>query len=102
MSKIEYAALKYYNNIISERVDLSGGEKQRILIARALLQNKKILIMDEPNSALDIESSKIINEIISNVAKDILVILIAHHNLSEMNVDMKLQFGKGKIINLKE
>ncbi|MCI9412044.1 MAG: ABC transporter ATP-binding protein [Eubacterium sp.] len=91
-----------YNNIISERVDLSGGEKQRILIARALLQNKKILIMDEPNSALDIESSKIINEIISNVAKDILVILIAHHNLSEMNVDMKLQFGKGKIINLKE
>lgn len=91
-----------YNNIITERIDLSGGERQRILIARAVLQKKQILILDEPNSALDAESSKVINEIIKEYAKDKLVILVAHHDIEKLNASYVYKIEKGKMVRVND
>ena len=63
--------------------NLSGGQKQRIALARALIRNKKILLLDEVTSSLDKENASIIENIVLN-DKDLTVILISH-NISEEN-----------------
>ena len=57
---------------------ISGGEKQRIGIARALYNNPKVLILDEGTSSLDNEAQKSITKIIKQLSEKITVILIAH------------------------
>ncbi|MGH2332428.1 ATP-binding cassette domain-containing protein [Thermoanaerobacter mathranii] len=59
-----------YDTIISERVNLSGGEKQRVAIARALIKKPKIFILDEPTSSLDPENEMILSEILKEISKD--------------------------------
>lgn len=63
--------------------NLSGGQKQRIALARALIRNKKILLLDDVTSSLDKENASIIENIVLN-DKDLTVILISH-NISEEN-----------------
>lgn len=58
--------------------NLSGGEKQRVSIGRAIIANPPILVLDEPTSALDKKSSQIIKEIIKKYSKDHLVIMSSH------------------------
>ena len=67
-----------YDTVINEKINLSGGEKQRLYIAMVLARKAKILILDEPTSALDVMNSKIILDIIRDISKDKLVILITH------------------------
>ena len=57
---------------------LSGGEKQRISIARALLKNAPIIILDEPTAALDTESEVAVQQAIDALVKDKTVIVITH------------------------
>lgn len=57
---------------------LSGGEKQRLVLARSILRGKKILILDEPTSALDSNSKKEIRSLLEDLAREHLVILITH------------------------
>jgi len=68
-----------YDTVIGEKgFRLSGGEKQRIAIARAILKNAPILILDEATSALDAESESLVQVALANLMKDRTVLVIAH------------------------
>ena len=79
-------------------VYLSGGEKQRIAIARAILKDAKIIIMDEASAAVDPENEYELQRAFSNLIKDKTVIMIAHRLPSIRNVDEILVMENGGII----
>ena len=79
-------------------VYLSGGEKQRIAIARAILKDAKIIIMDEASAAIDPENEYELQRAFSNLIKDKTVIMIAHRLPSIRNVDEILVMDNGEII----
>ena len=79
--------------------NLSGGERQRIAIARALYKNSQILLFDEATSALDNESERVIIENLKELAKDKIVILIAHR-LSSIKIANKIAvFDRGNLLD---
>jgi putative ABC transport system permease protein len=79
---------------------LSGGQMQRVAIARALANNPEILLCDEPTGALDTVTSAQIMDLIKNVAKDRLVIMVTHNpEIAEKYADRIIRFQDGKIIS---
>ena len=68
--------LKFKNTKVSK---LSGGQKQRVAIARALAKETPIIVADEPTGNLDSKSAKEIVELLSEISKDKLVILVTHN-----------------------
>ena len=87
------------NTVIgSTGVYLSGGETQRIAIARAILKNAKVIILDEAGAAADPENEYQIQQAFSNLMKGKTVIMIAHRLSSIVNVDEILVIYGGKII----
>ena len=79
---------------------LSGGQMQRVAIARALANNPEILLCDEPTGALDTATSIQIMDLIKEVAKDRLVIMVTHNpELAEKYADRIIRFQDGKIIS---
>ncbi|MGI6463347.1 MAG: ABC transporter ATP-binding protein [Candidatus Scatomorpha sp.] len=82
----------------SKGVYLSGGEKQRIAIARAILKDAKIVIFDEASAAIDPDNEHELQKAFSNLMKEKTVIMIAHRLTSIKNVDEILVMEEGKII----
>ena len=80
--------------------ELSGGEKQRIAIARALVKNPKIILADEPTGNLDSKTTAQILDLLQKLSKDRLVLIVSH-SLSDANkyADRIIELSNGKIIN---
>lgn len=87
-----------YNTIVGEGgLTLSGGQKQRLAIARALVQNTKIILFDEATSSLDNETQKSIQEAINNMKNKYTILIIAHRLSTVINSDRILLVEEGKI-----
>lgn len=88
-----------YATMVGERgVFLSGGEKQRIAIARAILKDCEILLLDEATSALDNESEALVQEALENLLQDRTSVVIAHRLSTVEKADRILVMDQGQIV----
>lgn len=88
-----------YEARVGERgLKLSGGEKQRVAIARTVLKNPKILVLDEATSALDIKTEREIQAALDDVARNRTTLVIAHRLSTIVNADEILVLSAGEII----
>jgi ABC-type transport system involved in Fe-S cluster assembly fused permease/ATPase subunit len=87
-----------YESMVGERgLKLSGGEKQRVAIARTLLKNPPILVLDEATSALDSRTEQAIQETLDRVAQSRTTIMIAHRLSTIVNADQIVVLDEGRI-----
>ena len=88
-----------YDALIGENgLRLSGGEKQRISIARAMLKKSKIILLDEATSSLDAETENKIQQALSILIKDRTAVVIAHRLSTILNSDSIYVINNGKVI----
>ena len=85
---------------MTEKANLSLGEQQRILIARAVLKNSDIIIMDEPLSSLDKDNINTFADIISDLMNTKLIIMITHQECDKLNPVLKIIIDKGTISSI--
>lgn len=87
------------DTIVGDRgIRLSGGEKQRIVLARALLRRPQILVLDEATSALDADHEEKIQEAIVNLRQRMTLIVIAHRLSTIRNADQVIVLDNGRIV----
>ena len=88
-----------YKTLVGERgLKLSGGEKQRVAIARTFIRSPKLLLLDEATSALDTATEKIIQKSLFKVCKDRTCIIVAHRLSTVRDADQILVLGGGEIV----
>ncbi|KAI1426193.1 ABC transporter-like protein [Xylaria sp. FL1777] len=89
---------KYYTKVGERGLRLSGGEKQRVAIARTLLKNPKIIMLDEATSALDTHTEQQIQSRLANIGRGRTMLIIAHRLSTITHADQILVLGQGTIV----
>ena len=92
LEKLNKSVGKYGNN-------LSGGQRQIVWLIRAMLQNSKVIILDEPTSSLDETNKKIVIEFIKKIAQNKTLIIITHDLSLLESVDRVIKLDKGNIVS---
>ncbi|CAG8487880.1 3260_t:CDS:10, partial [Acaulospora morrowiae] len=88
-----------YNTLVGERgLRLSGGEKQRVAIARTILKNPPIILLDEATSALDTTTERQIQHALSHMTQDRTTLVIAHRLSTIVNADLILCIKDGQVV----
>jgi ATP-binding cassette subfamily B protein len=88
-----------YDTIVGERgYRLSGGEKQRLSVARVLLKNPAVLILDEATSSLDTQSERLVQETLDKAASERTTVAIAHRLSTVVNADVIMVVADGRIV----
>lgn len=97
--------IKLNKNLEDNSENLSGGEKQRLALARVLIMNPKVFLLDEPSSALDEDTEKfIIEKLVNHTRKNNKTLIMVTHskNISENYYDCLIEVKEGKIMTIKE
>jgi len=97
---IDRLPLKYDTMIGEKGVLISGGEKQRISIARAILKDSPILILDEATSSLDTESERMVQKALENLMKNRTTLVIAHRLSTVINADKIIVMSAGQVADI--
>jgi ATP-binding cassette subfamily B protein len=88
-----------YETLVGERgMTLSGGERQRVSLARAFLKNAPILILDEPTSAVDLETEALIMEALERLMRGRTTLIVAHRLSTLERCDLRLELDHGRLL----
>jgi ATP-binding cassette subfamily B protein len=90
-----------YDTVVGTRgIRLSGGQTQRLAIARALVRDPAVLVLDEATSALDAENEKAINQLIEDMKGSKTIISVTHRLASVVNADLICVFQRGRVVEM--
>jgi ATP-binding cassette subfamily B protein len=92
--------LKYYTQIGSDGIGLSQGQKQRILIARAVYKDPDFIFLDEATNALDAQNERVIVENLAHFYKGKTVVVVAHRLSTVKNADQIIVIDNGKVVEI--